>query len=104
MQYTKILKALADDVRLKIFEMLRQGSLCACKIQQQFDITQPTLSHHMKVLCDSGLVLADKQGKWVYYSLNCDVLRQLTAFLSDTACNRKDAQCVKCSCDGKDSL
>ncbi len=86
-EYVRILKALGDDIRLQIFEMLRHGSLCACKIQERFSITQPTLSHHMKILCDSGIVHADRDGKWVHYSLNCDKLNGLIAFLASTKCN-----------------
>ncbi|MGN1052420.1 MAG: ArsR/SmtB family transcription factor, partial [Candidatus Scatosoma sp.] len=52
----KILKALGEETRIKIFGMLRGGKLCACKILEKFNISQPTLSHHMKILCDSGLV------------------------------------------------
>lgn len=86
-EYVQILKALGDDIRFQIFEMLRHGSLCACKIHEKFDITQPTLSHHMKILCDSGIVLAEREGKWVHYSLNCDKLNALIAFLGCTKCN-----------------
>ena len=86
-EYIQILKALGDDIRFQIFEMLRQGSLCACKILEKFNITQPTLSHHLKIMCDSGLVLSERDGKWVYYSLNCDKLKRLIAFLGCTKCN-----------------
>lgn len=86
-EYVQILKALGDDIRLQIFEMLRNGSLCACKIHEKFDITQPTLSHHMKIMCDSGIVLARREGKWVHYSLNCEKLNELIAFLGCTKCN-----------------
>lgn len=86
-EYALILKALGDNTRLAIFEMLRSGSLCACKIQEKFDITQPTLSHHMKILCESKIVLAERQGKWVHYSLNCEKLKELIAFLGHTKCN-----------------
>lgn len=88
-RYCAILKALGDPTRLKIFEMLREGSLCACRILEAFEITQPTLSHHMKILCDAGIVLAVKEGKWVHYSLNCAELNGLLAFLGSTKCNRK---------------
>ena len=85
--YVQILKALGDDIRFQIFEMLRQGSLCACKIHEKLNITQPTLSHHMKTLCDSGIVLAERDGKWVYYSLNCKKLNEVIAFLGCRKCN-----------------
>ena len=67
---TKILKALADDTRMQIFEMLRGGTLCGCKILEQLNITQPTLSHHMKLLCDCGLVDSRKDGRWMHYSIS----------------------------------
>ena len=54
--YIEILKALGESTRLHIFEMLRNGTLCGCKILEQLNITQPTLSHHMKVLCDLSLI------------------------------------------------
>ncbi|MFQ7700103.1 MAG: ArsR/SmtB family transcription factor [Christensenellaceae bacterium] len=91
----KILKALADDTRLQIFEMLRGGTLCGCKILEKLEITQPTLSHHMKILCDCGLVVAEKDWKWTYYTLNCDKLKELVAFLSDTECNKNEGACNK---------
>lgn len=84
-----ILKALGEETRLRIFSMLRNGSMCACKIQEAFDITQPTLSHHMKILCEAGIVCAEKRGKWTYYSIDCQALRDFVGFLSDTKCNRE---------------
>ena len=68
-KYADIYKALGDTHRLTIVDMLTGGELCACKILEKFEITQPTLSHHMKTLCDCGLVEGRKQGKWTYYSI-----------------------------------
>ena len=68
-KYADIYKALGDIHRLMIVDMLSGGELCACKILEKFEITQPTLSHHMKTLCDCGLVKGRKQGKWTYYSI-----------------------------------
>ena len=65
-----LFKALADINRLMIVDMLSCDELCACKILEKFNITQPTLSHHMKILCDCGLVVGRKEGKWTYYSLD----------------------------------
>ena len=65
-----LFKALADTNRLMIVDMLSCGELCACKILEKFHITQPTLSHHMKILCDCGLVNGRKEGKWMYYTLD----------------------------------
>ena len=80
----KILKALGEETRIHIFEMLRGGKLCACKILEKLHVSQPTLSHHMKILCDSGLVIAEKDWKWTYYSIDCQKLNELLAYLGDT--------------------
>ncbi len=70
-QLAVILKALADPKRLKIVELLSAtDSLCACDLLEHFDFTQPTLSHHMKVLLECGFVKSRKEGTWNYYSLN----------------------------------
>ena len=65
-----VLKALADETRLEILQMLHEEELCACKIQEHFAITQPTLSYHMKILVQSGLVIGRKDGLWMHYSIN----------------------------------
>lgn len=70
----KKLKALADPKRLQIVDMLSCGEMCACDIQENFNVTQPTLSHDMKVLCNCGIVNVRRDGKWTYYSLNQDFL------------------------------
>lgn len=75
-------KALSDETRLNIIEMLKSGKLCACKILEKFNITQPTLSYHMKILVDSGLVLSQKKGTWNYYSLDSDKLKKTSDFLN----------------------
>ena len=66
----KILKAISDPKRLRIVDMLSCGELCACKILEAFHITQPTLSHDMKVLIEAGIVKDRREGKNIYYSLN----------------------------------
>lgn len=85
-------KALSDKTRLEIIEMLKSGTLCACKILEKFSLTQPTLSYHMKLLTDCGLVNVEKDWKWSYYSLNKDMLLQLRDFfdcvcLTNTGCD-----------------
>ena len=67
METVKILKALADANRLHILELLGSGEQCACVLLGNLDLSQPTLSHHMKILCDAGLVTSRKAGKWIYY-------------------------------------
>lgn len=77
-------KALGDETRLEIFLMLKtNGKLCACKILEKFNITQPTLSYHMKMLTDSKLVNVEKIGKWHYYSLNMEIAKEIFLLLND---------------------
>ena len=66
----KIFKAFCDPNRLLIIEILKNGEQCACKLLEKLNIGQPTLSHHMKILCDSEVVNSVKIGKWTHYSLN----------------------------------
>lgn len=66
------IKALADENRLAIMMSLQQKEKCACYLLEELNISQSTLSHHMKLLCDSGLVNYRKEGKWMHYSLSQD--------------------------------
>lgn len=84
-----VFKALADETRLKIIEMLSCGELCACNILEEFNITQPTLSYHMKILTESGLVKAVRTGSWMRYSLVNDDILSLKQFIAElTRCKR----------------
>lgn len=65
-----IFKAFCDENRIRILNLLTTGEKCACKLLEELNITQPTLSHHMKILCDSGVVVGRKEGKWTYYSIS----------------------------------
>ncbi|MGI6664435.1 MAG: ArsR/SmtB family transcription factor [Christensenellaceae bacterium] len=69
-EYAKIFKAFADEKRLSILKMLHHEELCACKIQEHLQIGQSTLSHHMKILCDAGVVRGRREGKWIHYSIH----------------------------------
>lgn len=82
-EYVLYMKALADETRVKIFDMLSEGELCACKILEDFNITQPTLSYHMKILCDSGLVNSRRDGVWMKYSINKNSLDSLKGLFDD---------------------
>ena len=86
-------KALSDPNRLMIVDMLSCGELCACVILEKFNITQPTLSHHMKTLCDCGLVNGRKDGKWTYYSLNGETVRDFKAFLEEATTSKQNCIC-----------
>lgn len=77
----KIYKAIGEINRIKIIEMLSSGEKCACILLENFNFTQPTLSHHMKVLMDCGIVKARKQGTWMHYSLDEIVCNNTMKFL-----------------------
>lgn len=77
-----ICKALGDRNRLQIVQMLSNGEKCGCKLLEAFEITQPTLSHHMKILCECGLVCDRKEGKWHHYSINTEVWKHFSDFVS----------------------
>ena len=80
----RIFKAFCDENRLRILELLRSGEKCACKLLEDLNIQQSTLSHHMKILCDAGVVTGRTEGKWTHYSIDPEgseqaqeVLRQI---------------------------
>lgn len=88
---SKIIKAIADPNRLKIIDILSCGEKCACDLLEAFDFTQPTLSHHMKVLTECGLINCRKEGLWSHYSLNrssCDrlILSLMQTFMDTQQC------------------
>lgn len=86
-KYASYMKALSDETRVKIFYMISQGELCACKILEEFNITQPTLSYHMKILCESGLIESRKDGIWMKYTINMDTLINFKNFFDDICSN-----------------
>lgn len=94
-----LFKALADANRLMIVDMLSCGELCGCMILEKFNITQPTLSHHMKILCDCGLVAGRKQGIWTYYSLNEETVRKFKNFLCSVTTDKENCICHEGGCD-----
>ena len=89
----KILKAISDPKRLRIVDMLSCGELCACEILEAFHITQPTLSHDMKVLVQAGIVLERREGKNTYYSLNVPVLENFHSTLGRMFQDKPDCIC-----------
>ncbi len=82
-------KAFADENRIQILELLRDGERCACRLLEEMNITQPTLSHHMKILCDSGIVVGRKEGKWMHYSISEDGMRDVRNYLDELMANTK---------------
>ena len=79
-----VAKALGDPVRLQLVDVLRKhaGKVCVCELVPLFDISQPTLSHHLKKLRDAGIVDSERQGLWAYYYVRPEALKELTAWLS----------------------
>jgi len=65
-----IFKAFCDETRLMALSLLQSGEKCACELLAQVNVSQPTLSHHMKILVESGIVTSRKEGKWMYYSIS----------------------------------
>ena len=81
----KVFKAFCDEKRLAILELLRSGEKCACVLIDQMEMAQSSLSYHMKILCESGIVESRQEGKWTHYRLSesgsdyaAELLRQLT--------------------------
>lgn len=97
----RIIKALSDSNRLKIIDILSCGERCACDILEHFDFSQPTLSHHMKVLMECDLVNVRKDGLWSYYSLNTNKCNNIILFLMNLVTDTEDCICKdksKCEC------
>lgn len=89
-----IFKAFCDENRIRILKMLTSGEKCACKMLDELNVTQPTLSHHMKILCDSGIVVGRKEGKWMHYSISVDGAKVAADCL-------KELTSVNCGCENK---
>ena len=81
-----ICKAIGDLNRLQIVQLLTHGERCACDILETCSISQPTLSHHMKILCGCGLVIARREGKWSRYSLNGETLAAFREHIGSLGC------------------
>lgn len=90
-QLIKCMKALSDPKRLEIFKMLLDGKLCACKILDKFEMTQPTLSYHMKLLSDADLVNVEKDWKWCHYTANKTTLSSLVEYFDEIKCKTVEA-------------
>lgn len=93
----KMLKAISDPKRLRIVDMLSCGELCGCEILEAFHITQPTLSHDMRVLVEAGIVNDRREGKNIFYSLNGerltvfkDTLSEITTPKANCICHSKE--------------
>lgn len=93
------IKALADENRLAIMLALQHGEKCGCDLLEELNISQPTLSHHMKILYDSGLVNYYKDGKWMRYSISAEGVQTFRKMIQSYArCDCEDKDAASCSC------
>jgi ArsR family transcriptional regulator len=101
MASVEIFKALSNDTRLKIVDLLKkEKSLCACKIEEKIDLTQSTISHHMKILEKCNIVNCRKEGKWHHYSLNYQTLKSVELFIKDLIQKQEEnLRGGRCNCD-----
>lgn len=96
-EYVPVFKALSDETRLKIIDMLSCGELCACEVLEAFSISQSTLSYHMKILSDCGLVNAVRDGAWMRYTLNKEKTDQVIKLLKDITSEKEECICKSCT-------
>lgn len=93
MENIKVFKALGDPKRAMIVNMLSCEELCACDILEKFEMSQSTLSHHMKILRECGLVKGREEGKWTYYSLDEDTISKTKQFFSSITSDKENCIC-----------
>jgi len=102
----KVFKAFCDETRLLILSLLQDGEKCACVLLEKVSVSQSTLSHHMKILVESGVVIARREGKWTYYSINAEgsehavqLLRNLTTVTVDETDTSNERYCNERCCE-----
>jgi ArsR family transcriptional regulator len=80
-----IAKAIGDPIRMQLLDVLRKhaGEVCVCELVPLFDLSQPTVSHHLKVLREAGLVGSERRGLWAYYYVNPEAMEELSTWLSN---------------------
>ncbi len=94
------LKALCDESRLKIIRLLADRELCACDFVENLDLTQPTISHHLNVLVESGLISCERRGKWCFYKINHFELKGFLESIDRLATTRREGiRFCKSDCD-----
>ena len=90
MSFQETFKALSDPTRREILRLLRDGAKTAGEIGSQFDMTGATISHHLSVLREAGLISDDRRGKYIYYELNLSVLDEITGWIAGLKGDRSD--------------
>lgn len=93
----KVFKALCDERRQRILELLQGGEKCACLLIEEMGMPQSSLSYHMKILCESGIVTGREEGKWTHYRISESGSERAVALLREiTAVTETDSGCGKC--------
>lgn len=93
----KVFKALCDERRQRILELLHSGEKCACVLIDEMDMPQSSLSYHMKILCDSGIVTSREEGKWTHYQINRQGSEKAVELLKEiTAVTERGDGCSRC--------
>lgn len=97
--YAKVFKAFCEENRLRILELLRGGEKCACELLEDFNIGQSSLSYHMKILVESGVVESRQEGKWIYYTISkkgSKYAAELLNILTTTDTKNSNGNSCKC--------
>ena len=98
-EHAKVFKAFCDEKRLRILELLRSGEKCACVLIEQLDMPQSSLSYHMKILCESGIVDSRPEGKWTHYKISKkgsdEAMVLLKAITTQNAVSEENICCKK---------
>lgn len=94
----KVFKAFCDENRLRILEILQSGEKCACTLLEDLQISQSTLSHHMKILVEGGIVNSRKEGKWTHYSISQDGSDKAMELLRKITDGCEEEKSNKCTC------
>ncbi|HBF7452933.1 TPA: winged helix-turn-helix transcriptional regulator [Clostridioides difficile] len=94
---TKVFKALCDERRQRILELLHTGEKCACVLIDEMGMPQSSLSYHMKILCDSGIVTSREEGKWTHYQISKEGSEKAIELLKKiTAVSESSTECKGC--------
>ena len=91
--------ALADETRLQLVELLSHRERCVCELQEVLGAAQSRLSFHLRALKDAGLVSDRREGRWVYYALNRDVLEEMSTFVQAVKPGKHAGSCARACCD-----
>ena len=97
----KVFKALCDPNRLAILELLRSGEKCACVLLERLDLKQSGLSYHMKILCESGIVVSRQEGKWTHYRLSGEGRDRAVELLKELTTPYAERPSGSCACQSE---